>query len=58
MENLGLIDVNITFKIISLKCYWVKQHYDRSTDGWKLVPLHYNNPKVKIAFFYFILSCS
>ena len=51
MENLGLIDVNITFKIISLKCYWVKQHYDRSTDGWKLVPLHYNNPKVKTHFF-------
>ena len=32
-------NVDITFKIISLQCFWVKL-YDSSTHDWKLIPLH------------------
>ena len=39
-ENGGLKNVDITFKIISLQCSWVKPIYDSSTDDWKLIPLH------------------
>ena len=39
-ENGGLKDVDITFKIISLQCSWVKRLYDNSIHDWKIIPLH------------------
>ena len=39
-ENGGLKNVDITFKIISLQCSWVKRRGDSSTHDWKLIPLH------------------
>ena len=45
-ENCGLKDVDITFKIISLQCSWVKKLYDSSTHGWKPVPLHIMTQKL------------
>ena len=38
-ENGGFKNVDITFKIISLQCSWVKRLYDSSTLDWKLIPL-------------------
>ena len=37
-ENGGLKNVDITFKIISLQCSWVKRFYDNSIYDWKLIP--------------------
>ena len=39
-ENGGLKNVDITFKIISFQCSWVKRLYDSSTLDWKLIPLN------------------
>ena len=39
-ENGGLKDVDVTFKVISLQCSWVKELYDNSIDDWKIIPLH------------------
>ena len=39
-ENSGLKNVNITFKIISSQCSWVKRLYDSSIHDCRLIPLH------------------
>ena len=39
-KNGGLKNVDITFKIISLQCSWVKRLYDNSIHNWKLIILH------------------
>ena len=53
-ENGDLKNVEITCKIISLQCSWVKQLYDSSTNGWKL-PLHIITQKLG-KYFHFILT--
>ena len=39
-ENGGLKNVDVTFKIISLQCSWVKRLYESSIHDWKLIRLH------------------
>ena len=39
-ENSRLRNVDITLKIVSLQCSWVKRLYDSSIHDWKLIPLH------------------
>ena len=48
-ENGGLKNVDITFKIASLRCSWVKWLYD-STHDWKLKPLHIITQKLEKHF--------
>ena len=37
----GLKNVDITLKIVSLKCSWVKRLCDANFHEWKLIPMHY-----------------
>ena len=39
-DNGGLKNVNITFKITSLQCTWIKRLYDSCIHDWKLMTLH------------------
>ena len=56
-ENVGLKNVDITFKIISLQCSWVKRLYDNSADDWKLIRLHIITQKLgKHFLFHFKLD--
>ena len=36
----GLKNVDITSKIISLQCSWIKRLFDKSFHCWKVIPLH------------------
>ena len=40
-KNGGLKNVDINFKIISLKCSWIKRLYDDNHHEWKIIPLYY-----------------
>ena len=39
-EKGGLKNVDITSKIISLQCSWIKRLFDKSAHCWKVIPLH------------------
>ena len=39
-ENGGLKKVDITFKIRSLQCFWVKRFFDSRIRDWKLISVH------------------
>ena len=39
-EKGGLKNVDITSKIISLQCSWIKRLFDKSDHCWKVIPLH------------------
>ena len=51
-ENGSLKNVDITFKIISLQCSWVKRLYDGSTNYWKQTPLHIITQKLEKHFLF------
>ena len=51
-ENVGLKNVDITFKVISLHCSWVKRLSDSSIQDWKLVPLHIITLKLERHFLF------
>ena len=38
-QNVGLKNVNIFFKIISLQCLWLRRLFDNSFHQWKVIPL-------------------
>ena len=37
----GLKNADITLKIVSLKCSWIKRLCDENYHEWKLIPMHY-----------------
>ena len=37
----GLKNADITLKIVSLKCSWIKPLCDENYHEWKLIPMHY-----------------
>ena len=39
-ENGGMKDVDITFRIVSLNCSWIKRLYDNNIHDCKIIPLH------------------
>ena len=39
-ETGGLKNVDISLKVISLQCSWVKKLYDENFHEWKIIPLH------------------
>ena len=39
-ENGGLKNVDISSKIVSLQCSWIKRLYDDSFHSWKVIPLY------------------
>ena len=39
-ETGGLKNVDINFKVISLRCSWVKKLYDENFHKWKVIPLY------------------
>ena len=39
-DNGGLKNVDISSKIISLQCCWIKKLYDNTAPSWKVIPLH------------------
>ena len=41
LENFGLKYVDVTFKVKSLSCLWVKRLFDESFYEWKILPLFY-----------------
>ena len=51
-ENVSFKNVDITFKIISLLCSWVKRLYDDSIHDWKLIPSHIITQKLKNHFLF------
>ena len=36
----GLKNVDISYKIVSLQCSWIRRLYDNNFHEWKLIPLH------------------
>ena len=42
-QNGGLKNVDISSKISSLQCYWVKKLYYQNSRVWKLIPMHFIN---------------
>ena len=36
----GLKNVDISYKIVSLQCFWIRRLYDNNFHEWKLIPLH------------------
>ena len=40
LENGGLKNVDIMYKLASLQCSWIKRLYDNSSHNWKVIPLH------------------
>ena len=36
----GLQNVDISYKIVSLQCSWIRRLYDNNFHEWKLIPLH------------------
>ena len=39
-ETVGLKNVDIDLKVISLQCSWIKKLYDENFHEWKVIPLH------------------
>ena len=39
-KDAGLKNVNISCKIVSLQCSWIRRLYDDYFHEWKLIPLH------------------
>ena len=37
-ENVGLKDVDVFTKVISLECFWIKRLYDEHFHEWKIIP--------------------
>ena len=42
-QNGGLKNVDISSKICSLQCFWVKKLYGRKSHDLKLIPMHFIN---------------
>ena len=42
-QNGGLKKVNITSKISSFQCFWVKKLCNQNSHDWKLIPMHFIN---------------
>ena len=39
-KDSGLKNVDISYKIVSLQCSWIRRLYDNNFHEWKLIPLH------------------
>ena len=39
-KAMGLNDVDIFFKFVSLQCSWVEKLFDDCFHEWKIIPLH------------------
>ena len=39
-KNSGLKNLDISYKIVSLQCSWIRRLYDNNFRKWKLIPLH------------------
>ena len=49
-NNGGLKNIDISSKIISLQCSWIKKLYDNTTPSWKVIPLHLIKTNLGINF--------
>ena len=49
-DNGGLKNIDISSKIISLQCSWIKKLYDNTTPSWKVIPLHLIKTNLGINF--------
>ena len=49
-NNGSLKNINISSKIISLQCSWIKKLYNNTTPGWKFIPLHLIKTNLAINF--------
>ena len=49
-DNSGLKNINISSKIISLQCSWIKKLYDKTTPSWKVITLHLIKTNLGINF--------
>ena len=49
-DNGGLKNIDISSKIISLQCSWIKKLYDNTNPSWKVIPLHLIKTNLGINF--------
>ena len=49
-DNGGLKNFDISSKIISLQCSWIKKRYDKTTHGWIVILLHLIKTNLGINF--------
>ena len=39
-DNIGLKNVDIISKVVSLKCSWIKSLFDNNFHQWKVIPFY------------------
>ena len=49
-DNGGLKNIDISSKIISLQCSWIKKLYDKTTPSWIVITLHLTKTNLGLIF--------